>query len=258
MDVTERARISLFAGHSPRLTGVPEIDRLPIITLLRDPVEQVKSHCQHVSAGKTPYWRQLYPPGTFELDDFLESGHLVLLNLQSRMLLGDRDHRAITGDTAALVDEALHVLQNDIECFGIVEEFDTSLMLFRRRLGWEQWPACRQLNVTSESRRLVFSSSQIAKIGALNAVDIQVYEGALRLFREQTAAMWELLQTDLTEFKAHQAARSPHQAPRAPSVWRRLSMNWPGRIGRGARILRTGSWDELRAEMQQFLHWLRA
>jgi hypothetical protein len=256
MGASKRERISLVSGHCPRITGIPEIDRLPIITLLRDPIEQVKSHCQQVSEGKNLYWRELYPPGTFELDEFLESGHLVLSNLQTKMLLGDRGYRPITGDTRVLADEALHVLENDIACFGIVEEFDTSLMWFRRRLGWKQWPVYRRLNVTNQSKRLVFSRSQIAKISALNAVDIQVYQSALRLFREQTATMSGLLQSDLVEFRACQESWRSQLTLRALSVWRRLTVQWPGRIGYGTHILRTAGKDELREGIHRFLRWL--
>jgi hypothetical protein len=258
MGASERERISLVSGHCPRITGIPEIDRLPIITLLRDPIEQVKSHCQHVSEHKNPYWQELYPPGTFELDEFLESGHLVLSNLQTKMLLGDRVYRPITGDTRALVDEVLHVLQNDIVCFGIVEEFDTSLMWFRHRLGWKQWPVYRRLNVSSESERLTFSSEQVDRIRALNTVDIQVYESAVKLFRTQTAEAWGALQRDLTVFRALQELGSSLSPPRTLSMRERLTMDWPGRIRRGTRILRNGRWDELRHEMQQFVRWLRA
>jgi hypothetical protein len=257
LEARQRQEISLVSGHTPRIIGILEIDRLPVITFLRDPVEQVMSHCQHVSEGKNAYWRELYPPGTFDLDDFLASGHLVLSNLQTKMLLGDRGYRPITGDTRALVDEVLQVLQNDIECFGIVEEFDTSLMWFRRRLGWKQWPVYRRLNVASGSSRLAFSSKQIAKIRDLNAVDIQVYEASRRLFHEQLAPISALLQADLEEFKAHQAAWSPRPAPPLPSVWQRLTVDWPGRLGRGAHILRTRGWDGLRKETHQFLRWLR-
>ncbi len=48
MGPEKQANIVLFAGHSPRITGIPGIDDLPTITLFRDPVCRVKSFCQHV------------------------------------------------------------------------------------------------------------------------------------------------------------------------------------------------------------------
>ena len=51
ISASKRAQISLFSGHAPRITGIPEVDILPTIAFFRDPVERVKSFCQHVSEG---------------------------------------------------------------------------------------------------------------------------------------------------------------------------------------------------------------
>jgi hypothetical protein len=258
MEASERERIALISGHCPRITGIPEIDKLPIITLLRDPIEQVKSHCQHVSEGKNPYWRELYPPGTFELDEFLESGHLVLSNLQTKMLLGDEGYRPITGETRALVDEVLHVLQNDIVCFGIVEEFDTSLMWFRRRLGWKQWPVYRRLNVASESKRLTFSSDQIAKIRALNAVDIEVYARALDVFHAELARISDYLAANLEIFEQEQrlwALRLKAPSSAAP-IEVQPSRTWEERVERAFHIARTEGLDALLQEIRRYIRWM--
>jgi hypothetical protein len=255
---SKREKISLIAGHSPRVTGIPDIDQLPIITFLRDPVARVRSFCQHVSEGRDRYWEEMFPPGTFDLDRFLDSGNLGLSNLQAKMLLGDRGYGPLAGDADALVDEVLQILRKKVTCFGIVEEFDASLVWFRRRLGWEKWPVYRTLNVGKGEKRIEFRSDQLDKVRALNAIDIQLYERAVELFQEQTGALADDLQADLVEFRSHQQDWEEYLALCASSFGRRLTMDWTRRFKRGMQVLRTEGWDGLRYEVTQLLRWLRA
>jgi hypothetical protein len=252
-----RERTTVICGHSPRVTGIPEIDELPVITFLRDPVERVKSFCQHVSERRDRYWEEMFPPGTFDLDKFLDSKTIGLSNFQAMMLLGNRGYGQFIKDPREIVDQVMHVLQNDIDCFGIVEDYDTSLVLFRRVLGWEQWPVYRILNVAKNSKRLTFTGDQIAKIRSLNAIDIQVYTRALRLFREQVEEMSDVLQADLVEFRTQQEAWLHYLALCRSSLWKRLAIDWSRRARRSFDILRNGGWGKLQQEIEQYFRWLR-
>ena len=79
----DRHALRLMVGHAPRITGESEVDDLPTITFLRDPIERVKSLCQHLSEGKNPDLRHSFPPENFCLDALLASGAIELDNFQN-------------------------------------------------------------------------------------------------------------------------------------------------------------------------------
>jgi hypothetical protein len=132
----EKEKIVLITGHTPLTTGESELDRLPKITFLRNPVDRVKSFCQHVSEGKSEHLLREHPPERFDVDRFLDSGNPELSNLQTKMLLGRGSHHIDLDDPDLIVEKAAEVLENKLVCFGLTECFDESLMLFRRTLGW--------------------------------------------------------------------------------------------------------------------------
>jgi hypothetical protein len=187
----ERARIALFTGHAPIRTGIPEADSCPIITILREPVSRVRSFCQHVSEGKSPYLLGTFPPDHFDLDEFLGSGNRELCNLQARMLLstgGCRSDEVIkSGSPEEVAARALDSLLNRIFAFGIQEFFDESVVLFADQLGWKK-PWYRHLNVRNTGARLTFLPHQDERIRSLNAIDIGLYEAAKHVFLERITA----------------------------------------------------------------------
>ena len=65
---TKEDRIVL--GHAPITTCIKEADSATIITFLRDPVERVKSFCQHVYEGKSLHLKDSFPPELFNLMHF--------------------------------------------------------------------------------------------------------------------------------------------------------------------------------------------
>ncbi len=179
-----RKEIALFTGHAGIKTGIPPADDIPIITLLREPVARVKSFCQHVSEGKSPYLLDLFPPDAFDLDAFLCSGNGELYNLQTKLLL-DRPIEGLS--TSEAVDTALGNLLERITCFGIQEHFDESLALIAWTLGWKA-PTYGSRNQRNSTRELRFDRSHLDRIIELNGADLELYERARQSFtkREST------------------------------------------------------------------------
>lgn len=197
-----RSRIALCTGHAPRVTGLAEIDALPTVALLRHPVTRVKSFCQHVSEGKSPniYCRER--DGLFDLDQFLASGRIQLENFQSRVVLGEQGYQLRPGNRGELARLAMTLLQSEFACFGITEDFDSSLLLFRRVLGWEGWPLYRSRNISSERARLHFDARHIARIEQLNALDLALYELAREAFYQQMSLLCPQLEEQLAQFRS--------------------------------------------------------
>lgn len=174
----DRSKVVLFTGHAPIFTGIPEADGATIITLLREPIGRVKSFCQHVSEGKSPYLLKEYPPESFDLDCFLASGNLELSNLQTHMLINNDINWGIPNlSRSETVAAALDCLYNKILCYGIQELFDQSLIVIAHSLNW-RLPIYTSKNKKNTGRLINFEDRHIAKIIELNSIDIEVYQQA--------------------------------------------------------------------------------
>lgn len=212
---SKQSQISMFGGHAPRITGIPEVDALPVITFFRDPVERVKSYCQHVSEGKSRILLKDYPPSKFNLDAFLDSGINELSNIQTKLLLGDQKQQLPDTDKKTILETAVTVLKNDITCFGFTEQFDKSLVLLYYRLGWTKWPVYRKINVKNRQKLINFSDENIIKIRELNEIDIAVYNKALNLFNDQLSSIADTIKSNLTCFQNQQRSSQLSLLPMA-------------------------------------------
>lgn len=201
----ERSKLVLVSGHVPLVTGIQDIDALPTITFLRDPVERVKSLCQHISEGKV--WN-LDP--NQNLDAYLNDPYNIWIdNLQTRTLLGQANYALPETSEASIVALAMDVLENRLACFGITEYFDDSLLLFMHRLGWRAYPIYTKLNQKSTAKLLHFTDSQLAKIRDRNKIDIQVYEAAVGLFKDRLAARADVIEASRQQFRLRQQLFGP-------------------------------------------------
>lgn len=177
----------LFTGHAPIYTGVELADSIYTITFLRDPIERVKSFCQHVAEGKSPYLLKHHSPENFNLERFLNSGTLELNNLQTKMLLN-------TSKSAIKItvsdSEALKIAKNNLfenTSYGLVEYFDESLILFQKEFKWKL-PIYKSSNLKDKTKLINFEHYHIEKIRELNRLDIELYDQAKVKFIEAIEA----------------------------------------------------------------------
>lgn len=212
LPTAKRARIRLFTGHAPIETGIAEADRdIAIVTMLRDPLDRVKSLCQHVFEGKSPHLLERFPPERFDLDTFLASGHEGLSNLQAKMLINHGKAadpgrlQSLSGEKAA--ERALYNLRERIACFGIQERFEESLVHLQQHFGWRT-PLYASSNRGSSHRRLRFEQRHLDRIAELNEVDIKVYKEARQLFL-QRLENGGISHTDLRRLQTAQPVASP-------------------------------------------------
>jgi len=187
---TQKNNISLFIGHAPIYTGIDFIDGIETVTLLRDPIERVKSFCQHAAEGKSEYINDLLAGTQFNLDNFLNRGILELNNLQTKMLV-NTGKCAINFDLSQeqALTTAIKNLTAKITAFGLVEYFDESLMLFKKTFNWQtphfnyfNLPSYQSVNIKDKTKLLQFEPHHIAKIKELNKLDIELYNQAKEIF----------------------------------------------------------------------------
>jgi len=182
----KRNTIRVFLGHARIVTGLPDADDARTITFLRDPVKRVKSFCQHVSEGKSPYLVEQFPPSTFDLGEFLASGNTELSNLQTKFLIENgtgMDSGAITEMSESQArGMALDNLTRKVSCFGLQEYFEESLILFSQELGWRRMPFFGFSNRSNTRKPLEFKRRHVERIVELNTVDIELYKAAKDVF----------------------------------------------------------------------------
>ena len=185
MPENDRKNVKLFTGHAPIVTGINEADNATIITILRDPIDRVKSFCQHVSEGKSSYLLKDFPPERFNLDEFLESGNEELSNVQAKMLIntGSCTSSSLIDSmpVSKAADLALNNLFGRISFYGIQEYFDESLIIFSSSLNWKL-PLYVRLNKKNAFKQLKFENRHLQRIEELNPVSIEVYKRAKERF----------------------------------------------------------------------------
>ncbi len=207
IDPATRSKIIICTGHAPLITNISEIDCLPTITFLRNPVDRVISHCQHVSEGKSIKSSPGFDYKNMDLDQFLSSNRTQLSNFQSKVLLGTESYTLPQGSKEELVTLVLNVLEHKLSCFGITEEFDRSLLLFMCVLGWERPPIYRYRNKKNVNSLISFEARHIDKIRQLNQIDLLVYERARVLFDKRIQERGEEFESGLVRFKQKMRGR---------------------------------------------------
>ena len=177
-EIKQKAQnIKLVRGHM--FFGVHKYVRSPFryITLLRDPVERVVSFFYFMKNNKGNYLYDVINDNDMSLDVFIDNNIAAeSSNLQAWMLSGvdgkprDKDHFGQwLSDAKANIDKMF--------TFGLSEEFDLSLELFKKELGLPYIPVYGTVNITVGKPKDI-PKSTIEKIKKVNELDIELYEFA--------------------------------------------------------------------------------
>ena len=205
----------LYRGHAPIETGIEAVDDALTITMFRDPVRRVKSFCQHVSEGKSPHLVGRFPPSSFNLDEFLESGLGELSNLQVKMMINCgscEDSTRLNQLGGEVVDVAIKHLHERVAIFGLLEKYDESLIQFADFLGWGL-PVYAKRNVQDQKRLLVFEPRHIQQIEALNVADKALYEHASEVYQKRYSLSPPKKSQEAAVFEQERHAGSGCDAP---------------------------------------------
>ena len=177
-----RREIKLLRGHM--VFGLHEHFDKPAdyFTILRDPVERVISAYYYVRRTPTlPYYGEVVGKN-MSLEDFAASGLPQAYNQQARLISGRFD------DFTNALEIAKHNLNTHFIVVGISERFDETLLLLKKQLGWTRVFYHRQNVTKNRPTRSEVSKSAIKLIERQNALDMELYEIALRQFDETLRA----------------------------------------------------------------------
>jgi hypothetical protein len=167
------------------------------ITLLRDPLERVASLYWHLRTHEEA--KQTF-------DEFLEAPpYREVDNDQTRRISGQEP--PLGHCTRAMLETAKDNLRRHFAMAGVVERFDESLVLLKRRLGWERDVLYRPMNTTPD-RPPASSLPARTRDGILrwNELDQELYDFAVRLLDEMVSAQDPSFHDEVQELGARKRA----------------------------------------------------
>jgi len=194
MSDQRRRELRVLQGHIEfgfhRYISVP----VDYITLLRDPVELIAS---------LYYWAlRTRDPGLNgwikgkSLTDLAGSDLSLVKNLQTRVISG-----MMPDGTNEALKAAKYNLNVHFTAFGLHVRFDESLILFKRRLGWKHTFYAKQNVTKGRPSRRELPPSTISLIEKNNAIDMELYEFALKKFDEVVGKEEESFWKDVRAFQ---------------------------------------------------------
>ncbi len=197
LPLPEREKIRLLRGHFG--FGLHEYLPPPVtyITILREPVARVVSHYYYVRSQlergnaftDRPWLREA---ARMSLSDYVQHGRSAdVRNGQTKLMAGQMqgwgvDDEHSPGDEQ-LLQAAQYNLREGMAVVGLIERFDETLVLFKRRLGWRT-PFYVSRNVAPNRPEREHAPPEILEaVRRENALDVQLYGDAVKLFSEAIA-----------------------------------------------------------------------
>ena len=181
-----RLTIDVLQGHMG--FGLHEYLRKPCVyfTMLRDPIDRVVSR-YYYELSKRPRPAYMYrcpneASETLTLEDYVSSGINKLVDNGMTRLLSASDGKIYDVPfgqcSRSMLDEAIKNLENHFLAFGILADFDESLILLKRAMGC-RFPFYVRRRVTqSRPDQADISDSARQTVSALNELDIELYDWA--------------------------------------------------------------------------------
>jgi len=176
-------------GHVPY--GPHMFTRRPVdyVTFLRDPVDRAISFYYFVQqGGENPETRH-------PLCDYAESVSLkgfyenpVFHNHQTRLISGYISHKFykylnVPFIKKRILAKAKSNLEFKYKCFGLLEHRDTSLKLFREKMGWKEAIEVPHQKKTTKRKKVSDIDVETLKtIQKAHDLDIELYQHALKIF----------------------------------------------------------------------------
>jgi hypothetical protein len=195
-----KERVRLIKGHV--FYGVHEYCPGPAryFTLFRKPVDRVASFHRML--------KKEWPSsdvGRMSLRRYIEEDHYPR-NGQVRRVAGKPPEEGPC--TEATLKTALRHLKADFPVFGLTERFDESLILMKRRLGWEGMPYYVRSRVGRRTNGEEDDGADAGpdpetreRIRAQNALDVRLYDYAAKQFEEMFRDEGADFRTEVEQFR---------------------------------------------------------
>lgn len=187
---TEKSRYALICGHMNFGLHVHVPGPSTYVTFVRDPIQRVISHYSWIKRNQDHFLHD--DCASMSLREFVESKITTEIdNGQTRVLAGVANVPPILcplvdslpdipfdGCGPDVLEQAKRHL-DQMAVVGLVESFDTSLLLMRRVLGWNTMPSRVSLNVDPRRQaERVIDPETLELIRSINILDLELYRYA--------------------------------------------------------------------------------
>lgn len=227
-----RSKIRLVAGNVPY--GVHEYFAEPVVylSMIRNPVDRLISLYKYALRRPNHYLHKRLATENVGLEEFVLSGITTETdNSQVRFLAGHNEDVPYGQCDAAMLEKAKSNVVRHFAVVGVVDEFDRSLILTSRKLGWGSPPVYNRANVGPAPVGHV-SASTIRALERSNALDIELFHWVKERLLSEWAGERNRLEWVHRLFRirnwAYQAATTGYVWRMAGSVGRRLRRSAPG------------------------------
>jgi len=186
MEIGEREKIRIFIGHMG--FGLHDLLAPPTtyFTILREPIDRVISFYYYVQRNGAHYLHDYVLNDDVSLDEFLTSkATLMTDNFQVRLISGVWNDIPYGECTRETLEQAKKNLQDSFAVVGLTEEFDQTLLLLKRALGWDNIYYMRHNVTKNRPQKDVLSPETMALLRSHNELDLELYAFAKTLFAEQ-------------------------------------------------------------------------
>jgi hypothetical protein len=180
-----RREIRLLKGHM--FFGLHKFLPMPCsyITILRNPIERIISHYYYVIQHPNHYLHQDVISHKMSLKDYVCSGISTELdNGQTRLLSGLEDPIDFGQCSVDILENAKNNLKYHFAVVGVLEKFNETLILMKKKFGWKLPLYIRANRTRSRPKSNTLSQETLKAITKYNQLDIQLYEYAEQLFEE--------------------------------------------------------------------------
>ena len=192
----DRSAVRVVTGHVHYGVHRNLPGRSTYITMLREPVDRVLSLYRYiVTSPDHPLHDQLadidplaFASGSLDVEE-IENG-------QTRQIAGVTQGSPDSNSLAV----AKRNLAERFVAFGIVERFDESVILFKRRLRWKM-PYYIPKNVTESMTTTESDPEAVEVIRTRNTLDAELYRFASNLFGEQLRREGPLFDVEVGAFR---------------------------------------------------------
>ena len=191
-----RAVVGHFYFGAHRFLGRPST----YVTVLRDPVDRVISHYYFVRGYPTHYLHET--ARRMSLSEYVISCDLAEPNNdQTRLLCGEYQGSVPDRCTHEMLPVAKKNLREHCAVVGLTEDFDRSLIVMKRVLGWSTPFYVRQNVSPQRLRRNDLSDETLRVIRAYNQLDLELYRHAEALLQEQVSCQGDSFESEVRAFK---------------------------------------------------------